>query len=303
MPTYNRASTIERAIDSVLCQKIEGWELIVVDNYSTDSTQQIVSQYSDSRIKYTLFRNDGVIAASRNEGIKQSIGEYLAFLDSDDCWHPNKLVISLEWISKCPMFGLLYSDHIMKYHDDSNTLRQRRIRSRKINPFNPYNDLLMKGNTITTSTVIVRTDLMRKIGGFSEDRKIIGWEDYYAWLSLAQIESRIVHIAKPLVYYDYTGQNYSKNGKVLLENIKHISSILYNNVDSNKLVTNDCRPPWILYQKALVYAEECNYRQSFKCFISALYLAFRHGEINIIPKCLYKALKVSLKQLKRMREE
>ena len=91
LPTYNRANTIKRAIDSVLGQTISNWELIIVDNFSSDNTSDIVMGYSDARIKLIHFRNNGVIAASRNKGIEHALGEFIAFLDSDDWWHKDKL--------------------------------------------------------------------------------------------------------------------------------------------------------------------------------------------------------------------
>ena len=82
LPTFNRANLIKRAIQSVLDQKFKNWELIIVDNYSNDSTEEIVKNFSKNNIIFTKFKNQGIIAKSRNYGIKLSKGEYLAFLDS-----------------------------------------------------------------------------------------------------------------------------------------------------------------------------------------------------------------------------
>ena len=95
IPTYNRASDLKRALNSVQEQTFVNWEALVVDNNSEDNTDEIVIGFNDPRIKLFKINNDGVIAASRNKGIKEASGEYIAFLDSDDWWAPNKLELSV----------------------------------------------------------------------------------------------------------------------------------------------------------------------------------------------------------------
>jgi glycosyltransferase involved in cell wall biosynthesis len=94
IPTYNRASCICDAIDSVLDQTFKDYEILVIDDGSTDDTSQILQQYND-KIKYIYQKNEGVSAA-RNTGILNSRGEWLAFLDSDDIWKPDKLERQIE---------------------------------------------------------------------------------------------------------------------------------------------------------------------------------------------------------------
>ena len=94
-PTFNCAPLLRRAIDSVLQQTHQDWELLVVDNHSTDGTEELVRGYRDTRIRYFKIQNNGVIAASRNLAISQAKGEWLAFLDADDWWMPQKLEVSV----------------------------------------------------------------------------------------------------------------------------------------------------------------------------------------------------------------
>lgn len=91
IPTYNRGDLIARSIDSVLDQTYEDYELLVVDDGSTDHTQSVVEQYSDDRITYIAHSTNQGASAARNTGIEHAEGEYLAFLDSDDVWAPRKL--------------------------------------------------------------------------------------------------------------------------------------------------------------------------------------------------------------------
>src|SRR4030043_6890 len=83
IPTYNRAQTLAEAIDSVLSQTFKDFELIVVDNYSTDATESVVNAYTDRRIRYFKNQNNGFVRINRNFGIEKSHGEYIAFLDDE----------------------------------------------------------------------------------------------------------------------------------------------------------------------------------------------------------------------------
>ena len=98
MPTYNNGAFLDTAVNSVLKQTIRDFELIIVDNFSTDNTSKIIRNFKDKRIKYFKFKNKGIIAASRNLGISKSKGKYLAFIDSDDKWYENKLEVCLNYL-------------------------------------------------------------------------------------------------------------------------------------------------------------------------------------------------------------
>lgn len=84
IPTYNRAQDLERALKSLLAQTFCDWEALIVDNYSKDNTDELIKSFNDPRMKLFKIHNQGVIAASRNVGIKNAKGGYVAFLDSDD---------------------------------------------------------------------------------------------------------------------------------------------------------------------------------------------------------------------------
>jgi glycosyltransferase involved in cell wall biosynthesis len=96
IPTYNRANLIGETIRSVLNQTYTNWELLIIDDGSQDNTNEVVSAFSDNRISYFLIKHCGIFGKVRNEGIKISKGDYIAFLDSDDLWSPDKLQIQLD---------------------------------------------------------------------------------------------------------------------------------------------------------------------------------------------------------------
>jgi len=90
VPTYNQGNFLNKCLKSIFVQDFKNYEVIVIDNYSTDNTKQIIKKYK-KKIIYRKIRNGGVIAKSRNLGIKEAKGEWLAFLDSDDTWRKEKL--------------------------------------------------------------------------------------------------------------------------------------------------------------------------------------------------------------------
>ena len=109
IPTYNRAHLVPRALSSVLAQSFVDWELILVDDGSEDNTEEVVQEFlGDSRIKYLRKENSGS-ADSRNVGVNHSTGEFLAFLDSDDVWEPNKLEVNVRYINSNPEGICFYS--------------------------------------------------------------------------------------------------------------------------------------------------------------------------------------------------
>ena len=90
IPTYNRAGLIGKAIDSVLAQTFADWELLIIDDGSTDNTRQIVEAYTDRRVKY-IYQENAERSAARNNGVAQAAGKYICFLDSDDYCLPDRL--------------------------------------------------------------------------------------------------------------------------------------------------------------------------------------------------------------------
>lgn len=116
IPTYNRATFLPKAIESVLSQTFADWELIIVDDGSTDNTKEVVSQYSDSRITY-IYQENAERSAARNNGIAHSLGEYVLFLDSDDYYLSNFLADLNSEIEKNENVLCLYFHDVLIEHD------------------------------------------------------------------------------------------------------------------------------------------------------------------------------------------
>lgn len=109
LPTYNRASLLLRAVQSVIDQTYPHWELIIWDDGSTDDTAVVVKAFNDNRIRYYHDANHGA-AYARNRAIAQANGEIIAFLDSDDVWHPEKLGIQVTVLEQCPEIEMIFSN-------------------------------------------------------------------------------------------------------------------------------------------------------------------------------------------------
>jgi glycosyltransferase involved in cell wall biosynthesis len=209
IPTYNRARDLERAIRSVLAQTYPHWEALIVDNHSADDTDILVERFKDSRIKLLKTHNNGVIAVSRNLGIKHAAGKYVAFLDSDDWWKPRKLEESLKY---------LHSGADLIYHDlflvtrPAQRLFWRKARTRTLkSPI--FNDLLGNGNALTTSSVLIRRNILEQLNGFSENPMLIACEDYDLWLRTARITESFARIPQTLGYYWLGSEDYWVGGR------------------------------------------------------------------------------------------
>lgn len=210
IPTYNRAHLLTQAIDSVLAQTFKDFELIIVDNYSTDNTESVVKSYKDERIRYFKNRNQGLIGVNRNYGIQKSQGEYISFLDDDDLWLPEKLEKQVELLDSNKELGLVYSDiHIIG--SNGNLLKDTYFHS--VKPFrgNVFNELLV-ANFIASLTVVVRKEALSKVGVF--DPKYVIAQDYDLWLRIAECYP-VDFIEQPLAEYRLHVESASQKNVVL----------------------------------------------------------------------------------------
>ena len=175
IPVYNRSSFIKRAIDSVLKQSLKNFELIVVDDGSSDDTPKILKRYKDS-IKIITIKNSGVSTA-RNVGIKASSYEWICFLDSDDIWHEDKLKMQLNFHKLHPK--ILFSHTNEKWIRDNKEIKQKAIHKKPSGWCFEENLLFCK---IAPSTAMVHKSLFEKVGLFDESLEVC--EDYDLWLRI-----------------------------------------------------------------------------------------------------------------------
>lgn len=221
IPSYNREHILPKAIDSVLQQTFPAFELIIVDNGSTDNTRQLIEIYSrqDSRIRYLWQENSGSPAGSRNTGIKNAAGEWIAFLDSDDWWFPSKLEEVYKTIQKDQTNSYVgishWEDKYVNNHPHS-ILRHGCEEETGL-----YKKLLFRGNLFSTSAMTVKTDIIRKIGGFNPQKDYFIVEDYDLWMRIAQ-QGSIVSIKKSLGVFSINNSNMSGNIELTHKNLKQL---------------------------------------------------------------------------------
>lgn len=211
IPTYNHAHFLREALQSVCAQSFQNWEAIVVNNYSEDDTAAVVASFADSRIRLENFRNNGVIASSRNRGIALARGQYIAFLDSDDVWHTEKL-------SRC----------IQTFDDDVDLVCHglHWFGDEERDMFGgpaqraTFDALFDKGNCITPSATVLRKSLLDRVGGFSENPAVVTSEDYHLWLKLAKGGAKMKFLKE--ILGDYRIHSGNQSGSVL----RHLQSVL-----------------------------------------------------------------------------
>jgi len=195
MPAYNAERFINQAIQSVLSQTYADWELIVVDDGSTDGTAAIVSRFTDPRIRCIHQENQG-LAGARNTGIRAAQGTYLAFIDSDDEWLPTFLERCL---ARLQPDAHLAAVHTLNYHIDQNGVRLPQIGDGTVPP-KALHARLLEGGFFPPCTVVVRTQVVLEVGLFDTDLQGQGTEDWDLWLRIAR-HYRMDGIDEPLVNY------------------------------------------------------------------------------------------------------
>jgi glycosyltransferase involved in cell wall biosynthesis len=192
IPTYNRVDFLKKAIDSVFSQTYKDFELIVVDDGSTDETKDLIKRYSH-KIKYIYQANQGP-AASRNTGIKQAKGNFIAFLDSDDWWRRDKLEAQIDQMRSKPSYLISHTQEIW-YRD-----------GKILNPKDKHKkysgmifDRCLKICAVGMSTIMARRELFPKVGLF--DERLPCCEDYDLWLR-ASANFPFLLIDQPLTLKD-----------------------------------------------------------------------------------------------------
>lgn len=197
VPTYNRAHIITEAIDSILNQTFEDFELIVVDNESTDNTEEVIKSYADERIRYFKHQNNGVVAVNRNYGISKAQGQYIAFCDDDDLWMLEKLERQLLEFEKDKQVGLVCTNGI---DFDSRGEHGKRSKAKLKDSHFTFESLIMRGNRIICSSVLVKRQVIDDVGMMDESPEIFTAEDYELWLRVAK-QYKIKYIDLPLMKY------------------------------------------------------------------------------------------------------
>lgn len=183
LPTYNRGHCIQRAVESVLRQSIHDYELIIVDDASTDDTEEYIRSLSDGVVRYIRLSQNVGAGAARNAGIRAARGEYIAFQDSDTEWVGNKLEKQLRYMDSqdesvamvYSPYKMIYTDHILIYPSQDVPMEEK-----------SGNILcsLLEHPLIGTPTMLIRREVMNKLGGFDPAMRAL--EDYELSIRIAE---------------------------------------------------------------------------------------------------------------------
>ena len=198
IPLYNAENYIEETLLSIVQQTYQNYEVIVVDNASTDASVDKVNQMADQLNQFKLIRceqNSGGPAAPRNIGIRHAQGEFVAFLDSDDVWYPDKLQTQIEHIREGGYNFLCSSARLI----DDHSAYLAKSRSKPNRHYGVKGELF--SNRIVTSSVLVSRELLGDFL-FDESQDLVTCEDYFLWLNLLHLDDcRFVHLGRELIQY------------------------------------------------------------------------------------------------------
>jgi len=225
IPLYNKEKHIKRAIQSVLTQTYQKFELILVDDGSTDSGLKIVSEIYDKRLKIIKKENGGVSSA-RNKGIENATYDYIAFLDADDSWYPNFLSSIYEMIKSYPKAGAYCTAY--EFEKNENEIKTANINveiKKGTYEVVDYFKGALKKPLISASSVVIKKKVFEEIGSFSE--KLSRGEDLDMWIRVA-LNYNVIFLNDVLAtyYLNATNRSVSRKGIYNISIMSKAESIL-----------------------------------------------------------------------------
>lgn len=267
VPTYNRAFLLSNAINSIFSQQYKDFELIIVDDGSSDNTKNFIESFNDSRIRYIYQENKGVCVA-RNTGIYTAQGKYITFLDSDDLAESNWLEDFYTQIQKNEP-DLIFCDMLLKYPDGRSVVRKARFRYDTLNP--NENGMYMPG------AFCIKSELLKRIGGFDPNIKFGEFTDID--FSLQREKYSRAFTNEIGIHYCPTPDGGAKNQK---NKIAFIEYILKKHAD---IFENDKATKICYLQNAGVSCARINEYQKSRSFFLKAYLLNPFKIKNLI-RCL-----------------
>jgi glycosyltransferase involved in cell wall biosynthesis len=263
LPTYNRAQLLQRSVGSVLNQSFVDFELIIIDDNSTDNTFEVVKEFNDSRIKYIRHENNFGPSAARNTGMENSIGEYIAFQDSDDEWVINKLAIMLNVLTNSDeSVGLVYSkERMIRINKEPIFWPPQKAKTRTGNVYQSILDY----NYINTPASVIKKSCIKKIGMF--DTAFTCYEDYDFFIRLTKNYQVIFIDEALLISYETEGgvnsAKWSTQAKML---IKMVDNYKNDYLASKKILASKNA------QIGTLYAFDTNFIEAKRYFKKAFVL-------------------------------
>lgn len=223
IPTRNRRVLLTSAINSVMVQTFQDFEIIVVDDGSEDNTREIVEEMESKKIRYISHEIQKGEAASRNTGIMNATGDFIAFLDDDDEWLPEKLSLQIELLEKREEnVGAIYTGYLFINMENKRVFCQKRAEVRG----DISKDLLCDNVIGTPSSVLLRKQVINRIGLF--DEKLPYYVDYDFFIRISK-HFHFEYINRPLVKYHVHQEMLSKDPYIMLQGLEKLLEKYSNN--------------------------------------------------------------------------
>jgi glycosyltransferase involved in cell wall biosynthesis len=268
VPTFNSEKTIYQTVLAILSQSYVHFEVIVVDNNSSDNTRVIVESFLDSRVSFHLINNHGMPAVSRNHGVSLAKFDFVCFCDSDDIWDHNKLETCLDYINN----GVDFIAHDLRLSGSflkaliKNIFPRRQVKN--------FSEFVEFGNKIIQSSVVVRRKLLIEMGCYTTDSKFIAIEDAHLWAKLFRSGVELCYINKKLGTYRYSSLALSSSANqfrahrsLRLEYFADYKPSWYiyniaNYLDRKKLYSRSA-----IYLRCVLFARKCPLELRLKSFL------------------------------------
>jgi len=253
IPTYNRAHILMRAVDSVLAQTFQQIEILVIDDGSTDNTPEMLNAYG-GRIR-VLSQENGGVSLARNVGIQAASGQFIAFLDSDDAWMPDKLERQVAALTAQPQLPLCHTEEIwIRNGVRVNPKKKHRKRGGYIFPY------CLPLCVISPSSSILRRELLDEVGLF--DEHLPACEDYDLWLRITHTHD-VVFLEDPLLvkYGGHDDQLSRKYWGIDRFRVQALVKLLETAALTDEQRRQTCRE---LQRKCAILAAGCRKRQKIE---------------------------------------
>lgn len=252
-------------------QTFQNFEILLIDNGSTDNTREIYENYPDKRLRYIFQEGSGGPASPRNTGIKNAHGEWICFLDSDDKWVNVKLEVIKETIESYKDLDVIcHNEYILSL--DSKTLKT--VNNGPASGF-LYKDMLLYGNRLSTSAVAIKRQfIINRCLTFNEENNYMIVEDYDFWLRVAHAGGKFHFIKKNLGYYIFNSDNLIFNDTLYYKNLRYL---LHDHVYKIQNITINKDQLWckvnirFLLVSSLFYLRKKNIFMFFIMVIKAFY--------------------------------
>jgi glycosyltransferase involved in cell wall biosynthesis len=309
IPTYNCAQYLPEAVDSVLAQTYSDYEIIVIDDGSTDNTNEVIKPYIERKLVRYIRQENGGPGSARNCGHTHSNGQFIAFLDSDDAMTPDSLEKRISLALSSPEIDFIFSDYYYQLAPESENIAfrewslwdNRHIEWRET----PYGRILSSGQYkrifelafyIWTGTVLYRKSALEKVGPFKI--KMFGHEDTDMWLRFLK-KCRVGYIDAPLAYYKQYRSNLTVRNplKYAQDRLLFLCPLLNEERDNEIRLIIKNRLAWVYYDLATYYKEKGQLKESWLNYFKSIYFApyntyvYKTLAASILPEKLRRLLR------------